>query len=225
MGSSSPILPVHASLSTSPSGSPDFPENAPHLPSPLASGSHVYFTRSRPHYQSNRTSTSLDSQQEVRTAVNTPPHISRHQSGSRFVEGDSEKDWTSEAGDATLHKELELRAIASSGEEKHGNLMNGKGGAKEKKQTLDLDHGFEEVSVIEWPPGDPDVSLPCYLHSLIANIPRRTLRTGTKGGNGLSLRWQCICLPLPLLTLHLWRRFRTTVRSGFTAQGWNTSYL
>ena len=58
-----------------------------------------------------------------------------------------------------LEREMKVEDDVDAGSnEKHRNMNNGKDGVREKKQMVDLGNGMEEVVVIHWLPGDPDVS-------------------------------------------------------------------
>lgn len=144
-------------------------------------------TRSRPNTLSHQIDTAeVDSEVAIDTALNTPsdhksrspsqsaPAIEeRRRSGpSRLRRTSSTDDYDRKeddelpSGTSTMftaekdgHEDsLEMRLSREGKEENHRNQMNGRGGVNEKRIKLDLGQGEEDIVIIDWLPGDPDVS-------------------------------------------------------------------
>lgn len=144
-------------------------------------------TRSRSSTLPKMETPEVDSEVEIDTALNTPsdhksdsPSQSAPPIGERRRSGPSHLRRTSSTDDHvrteddelpsgtsttfTAEKDghedsLELRLSREGKEENHRNQMNGRGGVNEKWIRLDLGHGEEDVVIIDWLPGDPDVGL------------------------------------------------------------------
>ncbi|ORX38933.1 major facilitator superfamily domain-containing protein [Kockovaella imperatae] len=156
MRSQYPILPVHSPpLSRSPSPGSSTPrqghlafvdERFPSLNSEVSRGS----IASR--HTRRSTASTIDSQHDIKTAINSPANLSPRPSELKLSELDTEIN--AESSPDAFNKEAGSRVSAGDGEIYM--ISGGRGSVRKRKTVVDLGRGLEDVIIIDWLTDDPE---------------------------------------------------------------------